>query len=283
MANEITVTQLAGSLPDVVRRKALKARYARAKIVPKVMSVDADVANFGDRVSVSIIPTVSVNNVGTGGSVTRQQLSITSVEVLIDKWKECTVDIDDQAVKQSALATLTEFSEGFGKALAKQQDVDLASLYSSITTNVVGTGSDPLDDAMVRAARLKLDKADIPEEDRMWFLSPDAHADLLALARFTEAQATGLARGLQVENGLVKGLYGDPVYVCNNIQTSSNVKMNIYTHKEALAVGTQRNFKTRELAKVQLSTAICADIMYGVKVVREGHAVLVKSRENTDS
>jgi hypothetical protein len=283
MANEITITQLAGSLPDVVRRTALKARYAAAVIMSKILSADGDVAKAGDRVSLSIMPSVSVNDVGSGGSVTNQQLSITSVEIVVDKWKEATVDVDDQAVAQSALAVIQEFSQAFGKAIAAQQDGDVAALHSSLTTYTVGDGTQPLDDAMVRLAKLKLDKADIPMTDRFWVLSPDAHADLIALARFSEAQATGLARGLQVSDGLVKGLYGDPVYVSNKIVTSTGIKKNLYLHKEALGIATQRNFKIETLARTKLSTPVCGHILYGVKVLRANHGVVVNSAVNADA
>ena len=285
MANEITVTQLAGSIPDVVRADALKARYKAAVILKQVMNADKDVQKAGDRVSLSIMPSVSVNDVGSGGSVTNQQLSVTAVEVVVNKWKECTVEIDDQAIVQSALAAVKEYSIAFGKALAAQQDSDLASEHSNLTTYVVGSTTEPtpMDDAMVRLARLKLDKADVPQEDRFWILSPDAESDLISLARFSEAQNTGLRSGLQVEGGRVKTLYGDPVYMSNSIVTSGSLKKNFYLHKEALGIATQRNFKLVNLAKTQLSEKICAHILYGVKTIRANHGVVVNSTVNTDN
>lgn len=284
MANEISVAQLAGSIPDVVRAVALKARYAKAIIQKQVMSVDADLARKGDRVSLSVMPTLSVNNVGTGGSVTRQQLSTTAVEVVVDKWKECTVDVDDQAIRQTALAIIKEFSAGMGEALAQQQDLDLGALYSSLTgLTAVGDSTNPttLDDDMIRLARTRMDNADIPEDGRFWILSRAGHNDLLGLARFTEAQNTGFARGVQIENGRISKLYGDPVYVTTQVATTGSAKANMYLHKEGLGVGTQRNFKITPLAKVQLSEAISADLLYGVKVVRSNHGVVVYSAVNT--
>jgi hypothetical protein len=291
MANEITLTQLAGSIPDVVRAVALKARYDEAVAVKKVMNCDKDVAKFGDRVSLSILPKFSVNNVGSGGSVQRQQLSLTAVEVTVNAWKECTVDVEDKGEVQSALSVLKEYSSQFGEALSEVQDTDLLGEYANLTTYSVGDGTTPMDDAMVRLARLKLDKnssggtgtGKVPKKDRVWLLSPDAEADLIGLARFSEAQNTGFARGLQVENGRISKLYGDDVFVTDQVATSSGIRMNLYVQREALAIATQRNFKVVPLAKVQLSEALASHILYGVKTVRADHGVVVKSAVNADA
>ena len=294
MSNEISVTQLAGSIPDVVRKEALEARYDDAVLSKNVSNYSADVEAKSDRVSLSIMPAVAINSVGSGGSVTNQQLSTTAVEVTVDTWVECTVEVDDRALRQSALSIIKAFGKAFGRALGQKQDLDLGALHSSLTTYTVGgtTVGDatPLDDAMVRLARLKLNKnssgangTGMVPRGRKWFQSPDAEADLLALARFSEAQSTGFAKGLQIEGGEIKKLYGDDVYVTDQIATSSPVRKNLYLHPEAIAIATQKNFSITPLAKTKLSEQICAHILYGVKVVRADHAVVVNSATNTDA
>lgn len=286
MANEIGLSQLTATVPDIVRETALKARYAKAKVLKKVLNVDADVAKKGDRVSLPLMPSLSVNDVGSGGSVTRQQLSITAPEVTIDKHKECTVDVEDIATRQSAISVLKEFSGAMGSALAAQQDSDLGALYSTLTgQGAVGsaTAPDPMDDAMIRLARQFMDDDDIPEEDRVWVLSPSAHNDLLALARFSEAQNTGFSRGVQIEGGRVSRLYGDDVLVTTKVATTGSARANLYIHKEALGIGTQKNFTITPLAKVQLSEAVTGSVLYGCKVVRSDHGVVVYSLQNSGS
>jgi hypothetical protein len=286
MANEIGVSQLTAAIPDIVRETALQARYAKAKIMKKVLTTDADVAKKGDRVSLPLMPSLSVNDVGSSGSVTRQQLSVTAPEVVVDKWKECTVDIADIAAKQSAIAVLKEFSGAMGAALGAQQDSDLGALYSTLTGNsAVGssTSPTPMDDSMLRLARQFVDDKDIPEEDRVWVLSPSAHNDLLALARFTEAQNTGFSRGVQIEGGRVSRLYGDEVVVTTKVATTGSARANLYIHKEALGMATQKNFAITPLAKVQLSEAVTGSVLYGVKVVRSDHGVVIYSLQNSGS
>lgn len=296
MSNEISVTQLAGSIPDVVRKEALEARYDDAVISKNVSNYDTDVAVKSDRVSLSIMPAVAINSVGSGGSVTNQQLSTTAVEVTVDTWVECTVEVDDRALRQSALSIIKAFGKAFGRALAQKQDLDLAADWGNLDADYAVGGTTvgdatPLDDAMVRLSRLKLNKNSsgnngtgmVPRAGRKWFLSPDAEADLLALARFSEAQTTGFARGLQIEGGEIKKLYGDPVFVTDQIATSAPVRKNLYLHEEALAIATQKNFSITPLAKTKLSEQITAHILYGIKTVRADHAVVVSSAENTDA
>lgn len=286
MANEIGLSQLTATVPDIVRETALKARYAAAKVAKRVLTVDADVAKKGDRVSLPLMPSLSVNDVGSGGSVTRQQLSITAPEVVVDKHKECTVDVEDIATRQSAISILKEFSSAMGAALAAQQDSDLGALYSTLTgQTAVGsaTSPEPMDDDMLRLALQQLDNDDIPREDRVWVLSPSAHNDLLALARFTEAQNTGFARGVQVADGRVSKLYGADVLVTTKVATTSQARANLLIHKEALGMATQKNFTITHLAKVQLSEAVTGSVLYGVKVVRSDHGVVIYSLENSGS
>ena len=295
MANEITVSELAGSIPDVVRKEALEARYDDAVILKNISNYSADVEAKSDRVSLSIMPAVSINSVGSGGSVANQALSTTAVEVAVSTWVECTVEVDDRALRQSALSIIKAFGKAFGRALSQKQDLDLAAEWSNLDADypVGGTttgDATPLDDAMVRLARLKLNKnssgnngTGMVPRGRKWFLSPDAEADLLSMARFTEAQATGFGKGLQIEGGEIKKLYGDDVFVTDQIATSAPVRKNMYLHPEALAIATQKNFSITPLAKTQLSERITAHILYGVKTVRADHAVVVSSSENSDA
>jgi len=77
----------------VVRKEALDARFDDAVIANNVSNYSADVEAKSDRVSLSIMPNVSVNSVGSGGTVTNQQLSVTAVEVAVATWVECTVEV----------------------------------------------------------------------------------------------------------------------------------------------------------------------------------------------
>ncbi len=280
MANEITTTQLSGVIGDFVRLRALKALYARAVTVKRLLNVSADVKKRFDRVSIPIMPSLSTNAVGTGGSVTNQQVSLSAQEVVVDDWREITVDIDDQANIQSGVANLEEaFADEFGRRMGQYVDLTVLAEHSNITTNTaVGDSAnpDPLNDAMLRKAKLTLDRLDVDEDMRTFFLHWDAHNQLLALPRFTEAQETGFARGVQVSDGMVKGAYGIPVIPSSQVAESTS-KRNLLVQRDCLGVAIQKNFKVERLARVQKSTPISGDILWGVDVVRNNHGVVIHS------
>src|SRR3990167_8201440 len=293
MADEITVSQLAGSIPDVVRKAELEARIDAAVISKNVSNYSVDVQGKGDRVSLSIMPSISVNDVGSGGSVANQQVSVTAVEVVVDKWKEMTVDIADRSAAQAALDLVKACGKQSGRKLAEKQDTDLAAEHSNMTTYTVGDTTNPstLSDGLIRLAMLKLDKnssgangtGTVPQVGRKFFLSPDANSDVLAQARFSEAQNTGLDRGLQVSGGKVSGLYGNPVFMTNQIATSGSVRKNMYLHEEGLAIATQRKMKIETLARTKLSTPLSGHLLYGVKTVRADHCVILNTAIASDA
>lgn len=279
MADEKDIgTELSGAAPDVVRAAVLIARYAKSKIVPMVLSLDTDIIKGkGDRVSVTIMPQMTVQNVGTGGTLTADTSSITSVELIANLWKHLYVRIEDK----SEMQTITDFAEAFsmemGRALAQQQDNDLLAEQSNITGQTGVGGSQPLDDQVVRAARRQLDEDDVPEDDRFWALHPFAEADLLALDKFSLAQTTGFARGLQIDGGRLSGLYGHPVKVTSQVASSGGQFKNLLCHKECLAIATQSNFKIVQLGKTQLSDDFVGHVLYGVKTLRSNFGVVLSS------
>jgi hypothetical protein len=285
MANEIGDTQASVSYPELWQAETLKARYAKSVVTKWVYHADEIVDKPGDTVNVDIMPSVSVNDVGSGGSVTNQQLSLTQVQVVVDKWKEATVDITDKAVRQSIHDLIKDFSGAFGDAIAQQQDTDVLGLYSQLTTTAIGDTNSPtpMDDEMVRAAMFVLEDANILTDENWdmvrWFLRTRAELDLLGLARFSEAQNTGFAKGVQVDKGRLVGLYGIAVSKTSLVTRTGTpaVYKNLLLHKEAFAVATQKNFEIQRLAKTKLSTPINGNILYGVKCVRTDHGIVVNS------
>lgn len=274
MSNEITVTTAAAVIPEVWRKIVLDAREARQVVLPRILNVSAEVKGKGDTVHIPVFPqTLSVNTVGSGGSLTNQAITHEDVELDVDQWKELTVEITDRAQTQSLIDLFANFAKEFGKKLASHLDNVILALYSGVTTNSVGGTSALDDDDITEAVRL-LDDANVPEDDRTWAFAPIARRGLLRLDKFVLANKTGMAVGAQI-NGLMGDIYGAPAVVSSNVATASSQRKNLYFHKEAFAIAVQRNVRIQRLAKTQLSTPLVGDVLYGVKTVREGHACQV--------
>jgi len=288
----------AAAIPEVWRRKALLARYAKSWCYSRVLHVDEVVRQMGDIVHIRTLPSVTVNDVGsTNGSVTNQALSYTDTTLTVNKWKEATIDVVDKANAQAIVDILSDFSQQFGAAIAQQQDVDLFTLVAALTTNTVGSTTagqeEQLSDELILGAIQLLDDLNVPEDDRSWFLPPVARKQLLRLDKFSLAYATGInaaaVQGYAKNQNMGEAgsqrkplgeLYGIPVMISSKIATSGNIRQAGLIHKECLAAATQKNFRIEKLARVRKSTPISGDVLYGVATIRDNHGVLVNLKSS---
>lgn len=272
-------TGISGSVPAWLRTKALKARYAASKVWVKCLNgvegdplVQGQIKKAGDRVTFQIFPTLTTNDISTtDGSYTATEISPTQATITINKWKSVAADIVDIVDAQSVLEWETEFAEAFGKAIGQKQDDDVLALVASLTTNQDLDGG-AFSDAKVLLGQRKLDDLEVPKEDRTWVVAPVAHADLLIDPRFTEANATGFSKGVQVGDGRIVGLYGTPVVVTTRVTTANNKRDNVLFHKEAFGVVMQRDFKMEKFMRQQFSTPYAGSALYGVGILRDNHA-----------
>lgn len=286
MSNETGLTQVANSVPKLFRAKALKARYAASKVWKLCLNgvegdalVKGNITKMGDTVRFQIFPTLTVYDVSTAdGSFTNNQVTPSYADITINKWKAVPADLVDIAATQSVLDWEMEFSNAFGEAISEAQDTDVIGLVSSLTTNDIGAANQPMADGLILFAIRKLDDLKIPQSDRHWVLSPTAAGDLLALDKFSLANTTGFAKGVQVGDGRLTGLYGSDVTVSPLVATSSSARLNFYFHKEAFGVVMQRDFKIEKLARTKLSQPYVGSALYGVATLRDNHAVIVRTQ-----
>ena len=288
MANEtgLDSTGVSTSLPAWLRTKALKARYGASKIWKHAYNaVEGDplvlgnIKRAGNTVTLQIFPSLTPSAISTtDGSMTDTEVSPTAKSVTIDKWYNVSMNLVDIVDFQSILQWETEFSEGAGKAMSQQMDDSVLALVQTLTTNTVGDGVGGMTDPLILAAQTKLDNLEVPKDERFWGISPRAHSDLLGTDKFTLANVTGFTKGVQVEGGRVVGLYGTPVEVTSRITTSTaGIADNVLAHREAFGVVMQRDFKLEKFARTQYATKYGGSCLYGVVVIRDNHAVWVKS------
>lgn len=285
-ATGLDSTGISTTVPAWLRTKALKARYAASKIWPRVLNgvegdplIQGNIRKMGDRIVFQIFPTLTTNDISTtDGSYAATEISPTTATITINKWKSVAADIVDIVDAQSVLQWETEFSEAFGKAIGQKQDDDVLALVASLTTNVIDAGAGgPFSDAVVLQATRSLDDLEVPKDDRTWGLAPIAQADLLQLPKFTEAANTGFSKGVQVGDGKIASLYGTQVVVTTRITTTASKRDNVLFHKEAFGVAMQRDFKLEKFMRQQFSTPYAGSALYGVAILRDNHAVWVKS------
>jgi Phage capsid protein len=140
--------------------------------------------------------------------------------------------IEDIVTTQAAYALRSEYTREAGYAIARDIDNAVLALrasvnnvasqviYNSSNGLVTGNGAaNPLTFASFLTAKLILDAADVPPEDRVFIVSPGQYAQLLNINQFTNVQ---FIDGRPVENGLVGSLFGIPVVMTSQVGVNSN-------------------------------------------------------------
>lgn len=278
MVNEITNTQADVFIPERWRPGVLKGLYEESVIKNRVLNADGDVKGKGDILHIRIAPQVSVNDVGADGSVTNQALTATEAQLTVDQWKEATVDIVDKAMEQADEYLKTALIGGFAPAFAENIDSALFALHSGLTSHTAidataGLTQDLLLDAYLALseAKVKLNKP----ESASWFFHWKEYKSLKKIAGISDASITKKDGGLLIAK--IPDVLGLPVYFTTLVNEDLGEKKNILIHKEAVACGVQKNFNLEKFARTKKSTVYSADMLYGVKVVRANHGIVIRT------
>jgi len=232
----------------------------------------------------------------TETQVVLQQSTESEVQVLINQHYEYSRFIEDITEVQ-ALASLRKFyTADAGYALAKQVDTDLLKLGRGVkggdgtiaydkavigsdgSTLYTGTNEAALTDAAIRKVIQTLDDADVPMDGRVLVIPPVARNTLMGLARFTEQSFTGEASGANtIRNGQIGDVYGVKVYVSTNCETATGAaRIALMFHKDAFVLAEQMGVRSQTQYKQEyLATLYTADMLYGVKELRDEAAVAI--------
>ena len=223
-------------------------------------------------------------------------ISDTETEVLvnINKWYEYSRFIEDITEVQALSSMRRFYTEDAGYSLAKQVDTDLVQLgrvmnggdgtnaydagYTGAdgTTLYDGTNAAALTDIAVRNVIQKLDDQDVPTTGRFFLVPPAARNTLLGLDRYTAMDSVGDAgSNNSIRNGHIGNLYGIPVYVTSNADTTNadGDRVCLMGQKDAAVLVEQLGIRSQTQYKQDyLATLYTSDTIYGVQALREDAA-----------
>jgi len=279
MADEITNTEADVFIPEIWRPGFLKALYAKGVVRPRILEADGDVAQKGDILHIRIAPSLSVNDVGaTDGSVTNQALTATESQLTVDQWREISFTVLDKAAKQADDYLQPCLEQGVPAGFASDIDSKLLALHASLNgytavDATAGINEDRLTDAFYALANANVMMDD--PNNISWFFSWKQWPTLKKLAQLSEAQITGEGGG-GVLRFKIPDIFGCPVYFTSNVATSTYHK-NMLLHREAMACGVQKNFNLEKFARTAKASTYSADILYGVRVVRTTHGIVINT------
>jgi hypothetical protein len=119
-----------------------------------------------------------------------------------------------------------------------------------------------------------LDDSDVPMDGRFFIIPPSSRNTLMGLARYTEQAFVGeVGSANTIRNGEIGNLYGMPVFVSSNADTTSGstaARACLMGHKDAFVLVEQVGVRSQTQYKQEyLGTLFTADTLYGVAELRD--------------
>jgi N4-gp56 family major capsid protein len=293
--NSITNTTGAAFIPEIWSDEIVAA-YKKSLVAANVFKKMSFKGKKGDTVNIPVPTRGSANLKGSEAQVTLNSTSSSLIPVLIDKHYEYSNLIEDITEVQSLSSLRRFYTDDAGYALGKQVDTSLIQLgrgfnggsgtaaYSGAYSGADGTtayvagantGLGALTDAAIRRTIQRLDDNDVPMDGRFLIIPPSARNTLMGLARYTEQAFVGeVGNGNTIRNGEIGNLYGIPVFVSSNADTTSGstaCRIALLGHKDAAVLVEQMGVRSQTQYKQEyLATLYTADTLYGVKELRDG-------------
>jgi hypothetical protein len=298
----ITSANLASAIVKLVAADALPALMGNLVMGNLVTrDYEAVLANAGDTVNVPIPPVMTANNIAEGGSVQPQNPTLGNAQIVLNTHAEATFTIPDVTKALAVPGLLKMYMQPAMVALAERVESDLLNLYSQFTYNApLGTGGTALTEAVIDQAETSLFNAKVPTaEPKFLVVDSNGYSELRQINRFTEAYAIGEPANA-IESGAVGRLKDFYVYRSQFVQKTGNpiTTNNLAFARQAIGLAVRRlpkplpgtgaiadyaelgNFGMRVLMSYQpntLAQQFTVDILYGCGVLRNTHAVQVRS------
>jgi N4-gp56 family major capsid protein len=296
--NHITTTTGATFIPEIWSDEII-ATYKKSLVLANLVKKMSFKGKKGDSLHIPAPVRGSASVKASSTQVTLVAGTATEIVVTIDQHYEYSRLIED-IVEAQALASLRNFyTEDAGYALARQVDTALIELgrgvrggsgtaaYSGALSGADGTtsyvagantGLGALTDAAIRRSIQRLDDNDVPMDGRFLMVPPSSRNTLMGIARFTEQAFVGeVGSSNTIRNGEIGNVYGIPVFVTNNADTTSGstaARIALMGHKDFAVFVEQMGVRSQTQYKQEyLGTLFTADTLYGVKELRDGSAV----------
>ena len=295
--NHQTITTADKFIPEIWSDEVV-ATYKKNLVLANLIKKIAFKGKKGDTLHIPKPGRGSANAKAASTQVTLNTDTATEVNVVIDQHWEYSILIED-IVEAQALASMRQFyTDDAGYALARQVDSTLIQLgrgvqggggtaaYSGAfigsngtTAYVAGSNNEAaITDAAIRRSIQRLDDNDVPMDGRFLIVPPSTRNTLMGLARYTEQAFVGEAGGQNtIRNGEIGNLYGVPVFVSSNADTTSGsgaARICLLGHRDFAVLAEQMAVRSQTQYKQEyLGTLFTADTLFGTKELRDGSAV----------
>ena len=291
--DNVTVTTANTFIPEIWSDE-IAAAYKKSLVAANLVKKMSFKGKKGDTVHIPVPARGAATSKTAGSQVTLIAATESEVTVSINNHYEYSRLIED-IVEAQALSSLRQFyTDDAGYALGKQVDADLIKLgriaqaganTAAYTKGYIGgdgstlyvaanNNASALTDAGIRRAIQRLDDSDVPMDGRFFIIPPSSRNTLMGLARYTEQAFVGeMGSANTIRNGEIGNLYGMPVFVSSNADTTSGstaARACLMAHKDAMVLVEQVGVRSQTQYKQEyLGTLFTADTLYGVAELRD--------------
>jgi hypothetical protein len=274
-------------IPEVWSSRVNNFYRAKLKAASFFEDWSEDVSAGGDIIHMPNISEMSASAKVAETEVVLDQNTETAVDLTIDTHQHVAFLIEDITASKikSSYRAQELYAKNAGYTVAATLEDALLDLFSGFSQSV-GDSSTDLNDSNIRQAIAYLDAADVPEEDRAFFLHPNViWTQLMGIDKFTLVQNTIGAD--PVMKGHIGYLYGIPVVGTSRLGVASGSREGALAHKSALAYATANiaGGDTPESVRLQrdyrlehLGWLVVADIIFGVVENRDESGVYIKAK-----
>ena len=283
-AAEFFDTTIADKLiPEIWSKYVIRAREQKLCFARLATRKYEDDLSYGDTIHVPQIAHLNARtkHLTANTAVLFETDTATHVDITIGTWSYVAMAVETATAKQSYKDIIELYAPEMGYALALAVDDDLAALVDDFGTNIVGSlGSMPTYEQFLEARRL-LNDANVPRKGRVGVFSPMAEEGFLQLDQFVRNDYSKIqgAKDDDDDMGYVGSWFGIPIYVSTNVEGDNTAGHdNTIMHSEAIACCMQMEPTTHRWLDINyLANKVVTEQLYGVKEMRDDHAVWFKA------
>jgi len=190
----------------------------------------------GQRGDQILVPLISTLTATTFSAYNICDGTKTVATINLNKHKIVSVGQSDITYHSSSESNLRDFGYQMGKALGTLILTDILSLVTTANfASVAAVSVSEFDTVEFRAARLALNKSNVPTEPRVALIEADPYDNLLSVTNFVQAYMFKDSAVLQ--EGRIMRALGMDFYEHNGLFTAANSVMALCAHPDAIAIG----------------------------------------------
>jgi hypothetical protein len=299
--DQVTITTAATFIPEIWSDEIVAA-YKKNLVAANIFKKMSFTGKKGDTVRIPSPARGNASVKNANAQVTLIAATETDRVISINNHYEYSRLIED-IVEVQALSSLRRFyTDDAGYALARQVDTSLVQLGRQFNVSTAGagtaayagafsgadgttayvagsnTGLGALTDAAIRRTIQRLDDADVPMEGRFFLIPPSSRNVLMGINTYTAQSFVGeVGAANTIRNGEIGNLYGVPVFVSSNADTTSGstaCRICLLGHRDAAVLVEQVGVRSQTQYKQEyLGTLYTADTLYGVAELRNDACV----------